>query len=60
MLCYKYKEKRTPWHFGEEMMHNVIMCNIMPKEATLPAQYRPVNGCRCATLEIPFFSAVMR
>ena len=47
-------------HLGEEVVDDVIVCDVVEEETTLPSEERTVDGARCATLEAPFTLAVMR
>lgn len=45
---------------GEEVMDNMIVCNVVQEETPLPAQEGPVDSAGCAALEGPCSLSVMR
>jgi len=47
-------------HLGEEMVDDMIMCNVVKKEAALPAQEVAVDSSCRPPLEVPFLGTVMR
>ena len=47
-------------HLREEVMDNVIVCDVVEEETTLPSEERTVDRARCTTLETPFTLAVVR
>jgi hypothetical protein len=49
-----------PTDLGEEMVDDVIMCDIMQEKSALPAKERPVNGCSSPSLERPGRHTVVR
>jgi len=47
-------------HLRKEMMHNMVVCDIVQEETTLPAKKVPINGCRRTALKVPLSGAVVR
>ena len=41
------------------MMDNMVVCNIVEEETTLPSKEVSIDGCSCSTLEVPFFSTIV-
>jgi len=48
------------WHLREEVVDDVIVCDVVEEETTLPPKERSVDSARCTTLEAPFTLAVVR
>lgn len=50
----------TERHLREKVVHDMEVSHIMKEKASLPAQKVPVDCSSGSTLEVPFFTAVVR